>query len=486
MPHSFLSTPLAFGLVGLTILFGASPASAYIDRDVAYGSPCVFQIDQNLMTQFQKDHDCPPMYYCFWDQLPFRYNETTNTKTYYTAAELRNESALDTTYERNSGASPETEMVDGVVSPFGYCDCNKFYAFDRPLESCLHPTAGTYFFNIWAHVLVIMWFYLLAATCYTIYGFQKSQQWKWCSNASCQTLMHICWMAPIMAAFEGGYAATMNFIDTEMVFHRLILSLAFSIGMMGYGKSLMPPLLFHVHPLYNIGQLLSYLTDLLTNFITNIARAHTGICALNIAVAWIEVVEKSQKKGQSGNTALYKRIIYGIIATYSTLIVVTLVILGSTAMAGAVVLLALLVIAVVYRFAGNKLGTMLESGADKKNGELTMDVMVKKTAKEISLLCGIMFFLVVLFVQTTNANVWLSTVGIQGGLTCAWLSCMYVLRFIRFGGRRAMIKAGLKPIFACEMVKAGKLDVKSESSAGSTVEADETTTQGSGNKVAPA
>ena len=212
---------------------------------------------------------------------------------------------------------------------------------------------------------------------------------------------------------------------------------------------------------------------------------------LNIAVAWIEVVEKSAKKGQSGNTALYKRGIYGSIGTFSFLILFTMVGLGSTSLAGVVVMMGLMMGAVVYHFAGNKLGKMLEGGATKqeegKPKEMTMDVMVKKTAKEVSLSCGAIFICCALFIMTTNTNVWLSTPGIEGGMTIAWYMCVKVLQFVRFGGRRAMLKAGLKPIFSVEAAKTGKLDINK--APGSTVvesSVEEEPAAGSGNKVAPA
>ena len=214
-----------------------------------------------------------------------------------------------------------------------------------------------------------------------------------------------------------------------------------------------------------------------------------GICVLNIAVAWIEVVEKSQKKGQSGNTALYKRGIYGTIFLFTFGIVFTMVILGDTSLAGAVVMMGLLFFGIVYRFAGNKLGTMLEGSGPKKDDapkEMTMDVMVKGTAKEVSKLCLGILFLTVLFIMTTNSNVWLSTPGIEGGMTLAWYMMNSVLKFIRFGGRRAMIKAGLKPIYGVEQAKTGKLDVN-KGPGSTTVESSvEEEDKGSGNKVAPA
>ena len=116
---------------------------------------------------------------------------------------------------------------------------------------------------------------------------------------------------------------------------------------------------------------------------------------------------------------MYKRVIYGSIFVYSFLILITLVVLGSTSMAGGVIMLGLVLAAVVYHFAGNKLGNMLASGAKKDDGdgpkEMTMDVMVKKTAKEISHLCAGVFVCCTLFIMTTNTNVWLSTPGIEGG-----------------------------------------------------------------------
>ena len=66
---------------------------------------------------------------------------------------------------------------------------------------------------------------------------------------------------------------------------------------------------------------------------------------LNIAIAWIEVVERSQKKGQKGNTVLYKRVIYGGMFTLSFGVFFTLFIMGSAPLAGGVVFLSLIFMA---------------------------------------------------------------------------------------------------------------------------------------------
>ena len=69
------------------------------------------------------------------------------------------------------------------------------------------------------------------------------------------------------------YVLTLSMLDTSMIFHNFYMSYFFTLSMMGW-----------------------------------------FICPLNVAVAWIEVVEKSQRKGQKGNTAMYKWGIYGGIA----------------------------------------------------------------------------------------------------------------------------------------------------------------------------
>ena len=61
------------------------------------------------------------------------------------------------------------------------------------------------------------------------------------------------------------------------------------------------------------------------------------ICWLNIAVAWVEVVEKSQKKG-TNNAAKYKTILYSLAFGFTLMIFVCLVVLGSTSLTGVVVL----------------------------------------------------------------------------------------------------------------------------------------------------
>jgi hypothetical protein len=323
-------------------------------------------------------------------------------------------------------------------------------------------------------------------------------------------------------------------LDTGMVFHGSLLGYMFSLSIFGF-----------------------------------------GVVALNIAVAWIEVVEKSQKKGQAGNTkkcvrakrarrrarkgrwrggarakkswflgwersereeepgkgggggALpppvarakkglvawlgkkhhppaenpsratpgsslaraaharsvargrpqltrslaparlarrYKMGIYGSILTYFLLMFVCFIVLGSTTLAGVVVMLALIFKAVVFTFAGKKLGKMLEGGGPKAGEEdkkeMNMEMMVKGTSKRIAFVSAGTLVLVVLFLMTTNNNVWLSTVSLQGSMTIVCYINSTILCFIRFGGRRAMIKAGLKPIFKVEGAQQGKLDVK--------------------------
>ena len=109
---------------------------------------------------------------------------------------------------------------------------------------------------------------------------------------------------------------------------------------------------------------------------------------------------------------------------------------------------------------------------------MNMELMVRETATSVARFSGVLVASTVLFILTTNTNVWLSTTGIQGGLTSALYLLILVLRFVRFGGRRNMQKKGYKMLFpSVEMVKAGKNDAKTESTT-SSVE--------SGNKVAPA
>ena len=63
-----------------------------------------------------------------------------------------------------------------------------------------------------------------------------------------------------------------------------------------------------------------------------------------------------------------------------------------------------------------------------------------------------------------------------------WLLMQRILKFIRFGGRRALARTGLRPIFKVEGVKQGKLD-NGDSSAAAGISA---SVRGSGSKVAPA
>ena len=71
----------------------------------------------------------------------------------------------------------------------------------------------------------------------------------------------------------------------------------------------------------------------------SVAMCGCLICWLNIAVAWVEVVEKSQKKG-SNNAGKYKTILYSLAIGFTALIFITLVVIGNTSAAGGVVLLA--------------------------------------------------------------------------------------------------------------------------------------------------
>jgi len=73
-------------------------------------------------------------------------------------------------------------------------------------------------------------------------------------------------------------------------------------------------------------------------------------------------------------------------------------------------------------------------------------------------------------------------------MTLAWLLCVYVLRFIRFGGRRGMNKVKhLKNIFKCEYAKMGKLDNKGGSTTvESGVESEERQASPRAGQVAPA
>ena len=113
---------------------------------------------------------------------------------------------------------------------------------------------------------------------------------------------------------------------------------------------------------------------------------------------------------------------------------------------------------------------MLRSGAPKKDddGEMTMEKMVDQTSKWAGKGALLTLLLVALFIMFTNNIVWFSTLGIQGGMQVLMFVLTSVVRFIRFGGRRAMNKEGLTPVFACEKAKQGKLDER-RSSASSTV-----------------
>lgn len=278
------------------------------------------------------------------------------------------------------------------------------------------------FFNIWAHFLVLQSLGFLMLVLYTIYGFVKSQQMK--NNASCKTLIMSAFTIPLFIVFQGGYCFTMNGWDMDFVFHNEILSLLFSICFTCW-----------------------------------------GVTMLMIAIAWIEVVEKSQKKGQSGNTAMYKRVIYSAMFILSGGVFVCLIIIGSAPMAGGVVFLALIFIAVVFYFGGQKLGGMLRGGKprDPNAIEMSMEEMVDSTAKSVGKGSLVTLLCVMMFIMFTNGNVWLSTIGIEGGMQFLLITTLLVIRFIRFGGRRAMAKAGLKPVFACEAAKVGKLDSGSSS-----------------------
>ena len=114
----------------------------------------------------------------------------------------------------------------------------------------------------------------------------------------------------------------------------------------------------------------------------SIAFTCWGVTMLNIAIAWIEVVEKSQKKGQKGNTAMYKRVIYTAMFVLSAGVFACLFVIGSAQLAGGVVLLGLIFIAMVFYFGGKKLGGMLRGGKPKDANatEMSMDVMVDSTA----------------------------------------------------------------------------------------------------------
>ena len=199
-----------------------------------------------MMSDYELSKACPPLFYCFWDEIPFKPTIDPVTgaliKTKYTKAEL---DALAMNSMR-SGASDYVPLGEGAkiagvngtadsVSQYGYCDCNKFYGFNEPMDKCMSPSAGTTFFQIWSIGLIVAWLWLFLATLYTIYGYQQSGQWKWCGNASCQTMLHMLWEIPVMIAFQAGYAVTTSLLDKQMVFHNSLLSYMFSIGMMGFG-----------------------------------------------------------------------------------------------------------------------------------------------------------------------------------------------------------------------------------------------------------
>ncbi|GMH95557.1 hypothetical protein TrST_g6778 [Triparma strigata] len=398
-----------FFLPFLALVITTVPTQSRMPKEGAYGKPCA--MDMPISTSFEEDNKCPPRFYCFWDKKPFNITNGIEVEIpeadYPVDAEGKYESTKD--------------------QPFGYCDCNKFYGLADPEDNCLGVTAGTYFFNIWAHMLVINCLTLLAVVAYTIHGFRKTKQFK--NNASCQTLVLALVALSLIAVFQAGYCFTMNGWDKDMVFHNEILSILFSICFTAW-----------------------------------------GVTMLNIAIAWIEVVERSQKKGQKGNTVLYKRVIYGAMFTLSFGVFFTLFIMGSAPLAGGVVFLSLIFMAVVFYFGGKKLVNMLRSGAPKKDddGEMTMEKMVDQTSKWAGKGALLTLLLVALFIMFTNNIVWFSTLGIQGGMQVLMFVLTSVVRFIRFGGRRAMNKEGLTPVFACEKAKQGKLDER-RSSASSTV-----------------
>lgn len=87
-----------------------------------------------------------------------------------------------------------------------------------------------------------------------------------------------------------------------------------------------------------------------------------------------------------------------------------------------------------------------------------MEIMVKRTSIRIAWVSAGTLFLVVGFLMTTNKAVWISTICLQGSMTIVCWINRTILQFIRFGGRRAMPKAGLKPIFSVEEAARGKLD----------------------------
>jgi len=401
----------ALCLLFLALLLVIRQSSAKISKIEAYGHPCAFETD--LQSTWEEENViCPPRFYCFWDKKPF------NVSADGVVTEIPEADYPVDPSGKYKSAFPDKQM-------YGYCDCNKFYGFAEPEDGCSDTTAGTWFFNVWAKLLVLQCITFLGVIFYTIYGFSKSKQFK--NNASCQTLILSIVCIVMFALFELGYIFTMNDWDKDWVFHKTLLSYGFT---------------------------LSFASWLVT--------------ALNIAIAWIEVVEKSQKKGQKGNIKLYKRVIYSAMSVLTLGIFFTLVVLGSPQLAGAVVFLALIFIAVVFYFGGKKLGNMLRNGKAKQaGGEMTMERMVEDTANRVSKGALATLILVILFIMFTNNNIWLSTPGIQGGLQSMFILTVLVIRFIRFGGRRGMAKEGLTPIFRCEAAKQGKLDARRSSTTSS-------------------
>ncbi|GMI26218.1 hypothetical protein TeGR_g10229 [Tetraparma gracilis] len=419
MPSS--APVLVFACLLATALAGPYDMATF-QKSEAYGKPCLLEKGATG-SDWDESYVCPAMFFCFVDKVPFHVVDGTIDRD-YTSTEL---DALLATAPETNDKVPEIgpEMDDGEKSRFGYCDCNKFYGLEDPTGEdggfCESLNAGGTLFMVWSYCLVAYMFWCFLAYLYTIYGFHKSKQLK--NNASCQTLFHGLWFCLCFIGTELGYGFTLSMLDTGMVFHGSLLGYMFSLSIFGF-----------------------------------------GVVALNIAVAWIEVVEKSQKKGQAGNTKKYKMGIYGSILTYFLLMFVCFIVLGSTTLAGVVVMLALIFKAVVFTFAGKKLGKMLEGGGPKAGEEdakeMNMEMMVKGTSKRIAFVSAGTLVLVVLFLMTTNNNVWLSTVSLQGSMTIVCYINSTILCFIRFGGRRAMIKAGLKPIFKVEGAQQGKLDVK--------------------------
>ncbi len=376
-------------------LFTGTGATIYTPG-TAEGAPCTVDSNRQLMSDFELDHLCPNFYYCFWDKKPYTYNETTGVK-YDLPEELY---PVDPegkyNYEYNGQA-------------FGYCHCNQFYGFDGVEDGCQERSAGTWFFLLWAIALAGQYFWLWCITIYTLYSFVQAGLFKF--NASTETLIGIAITLPCFICFQLGYILTMTFVDQDYKYHNELLFTNFAVCM--------------------------------TTF---------GVSVLNIAIAWIEVVEKSQKKGQEGNTKLYKRVIYGAIVAYTMCIIFTLIVLSSVMLTGVVVVLALIFMAVVFFFGGKKLFAMLSKGGQKKEGsELTMDAMVKMTSDKVGRACALCLVTNILFTLTNNTNVWLSTPGIEGGMQTTFYIMLKVVVFVRFGGRRGLQKAGFRPIFKVEM-----------------------------------